>query len=136
MSKDSIKQTAEKLFAKSTHDVLWSNPKGEFFTSENIGALSLKTGQTLTKHERPVEKEAAAVDAVKPKKAEELIAEIPNIQTIELAELGRDVEAKGKNRTTVIAAYDERIKELTAAIEVTGAQTETTEGTGTTEGQE
>lgn len=136
MSKENLKQTAEKLFATSTHNVLWANPKGEFFTSENIGNLSLKNGQKLTKFERAEVKEVTDVDTVKPKKAEELIAEIPNIQTIELAELGRDVEAKGKNRTTVIAAYDERIKELTAAIEVTGAQTETTEGTGTTEGQE
>ena len=49
MSKDVNKQTAEKLFASTTHDVLWANPKGEFFTSENIGSLSLKAGQKLTK---------------------------------------------------------------------------------------
>lgn len=140
MSKDTNKQAAEKLFASTTHNVLWSNPKGEFFTSENIGALSLQAGQKLEKHERPQEKEATAeVTTVKPKSADALIAEIKNIATIEMAELGKDVEAKGKNRTTVIAAYNERIEQLTAALTVEGAKTETgaTEGaTGTQDGNE
>jgi hypothetical protein len=52
MDKTTTKQTAEKLFASTTHDVLWANPKGEFFTSENIGKLSLEAEQKLTKFER------------------------------------------------------------------------------------
>lgn len=120
MSKETNKQAAEKLFATTNHDVLWANPKGEFFTSENIGALSLKNGQKLEKFERSVKSEAEEVDTVKPKNAETLIAEAKNIESIELAQLAKDVEAKSKNRTTVIAAYDERIEELTAAIDVVG----------------
>lgn len=116
MSKDITKQAAEKLFASTAHDVLYANPKGEFFTSENIGALSLKPGQKLEKFERT--KQATEVPTIKPKSAEDLIAEIKNIATIDLAELGKDIEAKGKNRTTVIAAFDARISELTALIEV------------------
>ena len=53
MSKDTLKQTAAQLFASTAHQVLWANPKGEFFTSENIGNLSLKPGQKLEKFERP-----------------------------------------------------------------------------------
>lgn len=47
-----LKQEADELFASTTHNVLWANPKGEFFTSENAGNLSLKKGQKLTKFER------------------------------------------------------------------------------------
>ena len=60
MSKDTNKQTAEKLFATTAHDKLWANPKGEFFTSENIGALSLKKGQKLEFFERSKEDTAKA----------------------------------------------------------------------------
>lgn len=133
MNKETNKQAAEKLFATTNHDVLWANPKGEFFTSENIGVLSLKKGEKLEKFERSVKSESEEVETVKPKNAETLIAEIPNIQTIELAELGKDIESKGKNRTTVIAAYDKRIEELTAAINVVGkVETGTPEGTTAT----
>ena len=125
MSKDTLKQTAAQLFASTAHQVLWANPKGEFFTSENIGNLSLKPGQKLEKFERAAEKEAVEVPTVKPATAESLIANAKSIATIEMAELGKDVEAKGKNRTTVIAAFDERIAELTAAIPIVGATVET-----------
>ena len=125
MSKETLKQTAAQLFASTAHQVLWANPKGEFFTSENIGNLSLKPGQKLEKFERAAEKEAVEVPTVKPATAESLIANAKSIATIEMAELGKDVEAKGKNRTTVIAAFDERIAELTAAIPIVGATVET-----------
>lgn len=136
MSKDTNKQAAEKLFATTAHDVLWANKKGEFFTSENIGSLSLKLGEKLEKFERVAEKEAVEVPTVKPATAESLIANAKSIATIEMAELGKDVEAKGKNRTTVIAAFDERIAELTAAIPVVGATVETgVNGNEDTEGK-
>lgn len=54
IDKTTLKQEADKLFASTTHEVLWANPAGEFFTSVNIGSLSLKAGQKLTKYERPV----------------------------------------------------------------------------------
>lgn len=136
MSKDTNKQAAEKLFATTAHDFLWANKKGEFFTSENIGSLSLKLGEKLEKFERAAEKEAVEVPTVKPATAESLIANAKSIATIEMAELGKDVEAKGKNRTTVIAAFDERIAELTAAIPVVGATVETgVNGNENTEGK-
>lgn len=125
MSKDNLKQAAEKLFAATAHDVLWGNPKGEFFTSENIGKMSLKKDQKLTKFERSSDaveaKDNDASNVIKPKKAEDLINEAKEFETIEHVEIAKDIEAKAKNRTTVIAAYDERIAELTAAIDVVGA---------------
>ena len=132
MSKDTNKQTAIQLFASTAHDVLWANPKGEFFTSENIGKLSLKAGQKLEKFERT--EETQEIPTVKPASAESLIASVKDIATVELAELGKDIEVKGKNRTTVIAAFDERIATLTAAIEVKGAANET--GANATNGNE
>ena len=135
MSKDTNKQTAATLFAATAHQVLWANPKGEFFTSENLGSLSLKPGQKLEKFERPAEKEVIEAITVKPKKADDLIAEVKNIATIELAELGKDIEAKGKNRATVIAAFNERIAELTAIIPVVEPTDETGNGNEDTEGK-
>jgi hypothetical protein len=136
MSKDTNKQAAEKLFTSTTHNILWANKKGEFFTSENIGSLSLKPGEKLEKFERTSEKEANEVPTVKPATADALIANTKSIATIEMAELAKDIEAKGKNRTTVIAAFDERIAELTAAIKVVGATAETgANGNEDTEGK-
>jgi hypothetical protein len=51
--KPTLQEEANSLFASTSHKVLWGNPAGEFFTSENIGLLSLKPKQTLTKFERP-----------------------------------------------------------------------------------
>lgn len=142
MSKDNLKQAAEKLFAATTHDVLWGNPKGEFFTSENMGKISLEKDQKLTKFERAsntVEaKNNDASNVIKPKTAEYLINEAKELETIEQVELFKEIEAKAKNRTTVIAAYDERIAELTAAIDVTTEGTDTlvpTNGNEDTEGK-
>jgi hypothetical protein len=58
-----IKQEADALFASGTHNVLWANPAGEFFTTENMGNLSLKKGQRLTKYERS-EKAVKLVDDI------------------------------------------------------------------------
>lgn len=52
MAKETLKQTADKLFASTSHTKLWANPKGEFFTSENIAKLSLKKGQSLSEFQK------------------------------------------------------------------------------------
>lgn len=109
MNKDTNKQAAEKLFASTTHDVLFVNPKGEFFTSENIGALSLKTGQKLEKFERNPE----TPEKVKVLNQGETIAEILKVETIEGLKLFELDERKG-----VKAAYTDQLAKLTAAIEV------------------
>lgn len=114
MSKDTNKQAAEKLFATTAHDVLYVNPKGEFFTTENIGALSLKPGQKLQKFERDQEvSEAANEDKVYEVNAKNTIAKIKEAATLE------DLKAfEIDERKSVIEAYTKRLAELTEAIEV------------------
>ncbi|MDP2060371.1 MAG: hypothetical protein U1C58_06265 [Flavobacteriaceae bacterium] len=42
-----IKERAASVFETTAHDKLFANKKGEFFTSENLGNLSLKPGEKL-----------------------------------------------------------------------------------------
>ena len=132
MSKESIKQAADALFASTAHNVLWANQKGEFFTSENIGSLSLKAGEKLSKFERTAESAVTEERPVKPLNAIETIAKIMKVTSLkELAAFETD------ERKVVKIAYEGKLDQLTAAINVVGATTEIgTEGTteGTTEG--
>lgn len=111
MSKEIIKQEAEKLLATSNHDVLWANPKGEFFTSKNLGKLTLKEGETLTKFERTADvQEAPKADKIL---AVDAIAKIQDAKSLE------DLKAfEADTRATVKAAYDEKHAQLVAAINV------------------
>lgn len=125
MSKEIFKQAAAKLFASSTHNVLWANienPKQEFFTSENLGLLSLKSGEKLTKFERPEEKKTieATTSEKKELNANAAIAFIKMATSLEAIKLLETDERK-----SVKEAYDKKVIELTAAIQVTGAKTET-----------
>lgn len=53
MTEKEINKTAKELFEKRTEDVLYSNPRGEFFTNKNFCELSLKNDEKLTVHKRP-----------------------------------------------------------------------------------
>ena len=118
MSKDVNKQTAEKLFASTTHDVLWANPKGEFFTSENIGSLSLKAGQKLTKFERTEKSEKEAADVkVSEVNIKDTIAKIKAVDSLEALKAFESDERK-----SVKQIYDWKLKQLTEAITVVGAK--------------
>lgn len=64
-----------------------------------------------------MQEDAPKADGGKPKTADELIADINAADTAEAIEAIRDAEANGKNRTTVIAAADKRIFELSKADE-------------------
>lgn len=123
MSKETNKQTATQLFASTTHDKLWANPKGEFFTSENLGVQSLKKGQTLEKFERPQKEEVVEVPTVKPLSAVDSIKAIEEATTLEAL-----FPFETDKRTTVIAAYEAQHAKLIASIEVT-SETVGTEGT-------
>ena len=118
MSKDVNKQTAEKLFASTTHDVLWANPKGEFFTSENIGSLSLKAGQKLTKFERSEKSEKEVTDVKVPEvNIKDTIAKIKAVDSLEALKAFESDECK-----SVKQIYDWKLKQLTEAITVVGAK--------------
>ena len=118
MSKDVNKQTAEKLFASTTHDVLWANPKGEFFTSENIGSLSLKAGQKLTKFERSEKSEKEVTDVkVSEVNIKDTIAKIKAVDSLEALKA-----FESDDRKSVKQVYDWKLKQLTEAITVVGAK--------------
>ena len=121
MNKDTNKQAAEKLFASTAHNVLFANPKGEFFTSENIGSLSLKPGQKLEKFERNSE-----VDETKVKTLNQgdTIAEILKVETVEGLKPYELDERKG-----VKAAYTDQLAKLTAAIDVVATTVNETQNT-------
>jgi len=119
MSKDTIKQAAETLFATTAHEILWANPKGEFFTSENLASLSLKPGQKLIKFERP-EKATETASDKKELNANDTIAKIKAIDSLEGLK-----EFESDDRKSVKQVYDWKLKQLTAAIPVVGATTET-----------
>lgn len=118
MSKETIKQTAEKLFASTTHDVLWANPKGEFFTSENIGSLSLKAGQKLTKFERSEKSEKEVTDVkVSEVNIKDTIAKIKAVDSLEALKA-----FESDDRKSVKQVYDWKLNQLTEAITVVGAK--------------
>lgn len=124
MSKDTLKQAAEKLFATTAYQVLWANPKGEFFTSDNIAALSLKPGQKLEKFERPQDvpedEKVVALNATKTIEAIQKVASLEDLKAFE-----------GDERKTVKEAYAKKEAELIAAIKTAGATTETGAASGT-----
>ena len=132
MSKETLKQTAATMFASTAHQVLWANPKGEFFTSENIGSLSLKPGQKLEKFERPQDvpedEKVVVLNATKTIEAIQKVVSLEELKSFEADE-----------RKTVKEAYSKKEAELIEAIKVIEPKTVTgaTEGaTGTQDGNE
>lgn len=118
MSKETNKQAAEKLFATTAHDVLFANPLGEFFTSENLGSLSLKPGQKLEKFERPKEKASEEVEYEF--NAKDTVAKIKEVASLE------DLKAyETDTRKSVKEAYEKKHAELVASIEVTNGNEDT-----------
>lgn len=129
MNKKTNKQAADALFASTAHDTLWANPRGEFFTSENTGSLSLTTGEKLEKFERPA-KEASTQEKEYELNAKDTIAKIKATTSLEgLKTFDSD------ERKSVIVVYEAKKAELTAAIQVTGTTTETADGNADTDTQ-
>jgi hypothetical protein len=117
MNKESIKQEADKLFASTAHNVLWANPKGEFFTSENTGNLSLKAGEKLAKFERTEEKVIEGSSSEKKElNANDTIAKIKATTSLEALK-----EFESDERKSVKSVYEWKAKQLTEAIQVVGA---------------
>lgn len=117
MNKEKMQQAANQLFATTAHEVLWANPKGEFFTSENIGSLSLKKDEKLTKFERnekPSESKEVTLNATK------TIEAIENVETLEALKV-----FEADERKTVKEAFAKKEAELIQAIKVAKAQTGT-----------
>jgi hypothetical protein len=123
MIKEELKQTANELFASTTHNVLFANPRGEFFSSKNMGQIGLGSDEELVEFNRSTETEETPVQ---PLNAGETIAKIEAVTTVE------DLKAfEADDRKTVQAAYTEKLEKLIAGIHVVGATG--SEGTGAKE---
>lgn len=129
IDKITLKQEADKLFASASYKVLWGSPAGEFFTSEKLGTLSLKPGQKLIKFERPDKAIETASDK-KELNANDAIAKIKVIDSIEALKA-----FENDDRKSVKQVYGWKLKQLTAAINVVGAKTETGNGNADTDTQ-
>lgn len=132
MTKNQSKK-AQEIFSRDTEiSKLWMNPKGEFFTSENLGKGSLKKGEVLElvtrqtkivkeKYEHPIL--GRSVPDVKVK-----VGEITNQEALEKL---LQEEKEGQNRKGAKSAIRERLEALKA--DDTGSEqtedAEETEGT-------
>jgi hypothetical protein len=107
IDKITLKQEADKLFASTSHEVLFGSPAGEFFTSEENGRFSLKAGEKLIKFEKTETKELNANDT---------IAKIKATTSLEALK-----EFESDERKSVKSVYDWKAKQLIEAIQVVGA---------------
>lgn len=127
MSKETLRQTAEKLFATTAHEVLFGVASvNEFFTTENLAQLACKKGDKPIKFSRSdFEAQEAGKEAPKetksdvkktyPDNAKNTIAKIKATTTLEaLAEF----ETENEDRATVLSEIEKQKAELIAKLEV------------------
>ncbi len=136
MSKDNLKQAAEKLFASGAYKVLYGvESSGEFFTQESSAKLDCKKGETPVKFEK---KEAVKVDEPKvdqpekkvyPENSNATIAKVKETKT--LAELAV-FELETEDRKGVLAEIAKQKEKLIGELDVDQSAT----GTGTTNKEE
>lgn len=105
------KQKAVEIFeANPQLPKLWMNPKGEFFTSEDLARNSLVKGELLESIDRVFEVENPVIE--KEPTANELIAQIKAEKAIPQIEEIYLNEVDGKNRKSVIEVVEKRLEEL------------------------
>lgn len=116
-SKADLEKKAQGVFKDYPKaDKVFATTDGQFFLDENRANLHAGAkGKVIEIANEGTSEGESTKDTIKPKSAEDLITEAKAIETIDLVEVAKEIEAKGKNRTTVIAAYDARIAELKPA---------------------
>ncbi len=109
------KQTAQSIFDKNKDvDTLYMNPKGEFFTSKNLGLGSLKKDEKMETVKRALETSGSeggdeGDEYVSIPKLKEQVIAIPVIPVLEQMLLD---EQSGQNRKGAIEVIEARIQEL------------------------
>jgi hypothetical protein len=137
MSKDNLKQAAERLLASGAYKVLYGvESTGEFFTQESSAKLDCKKGENPVKFEK---KEAVKVDETKvdqpdviniyPANSKDTIAKVKETKT--LAELAV-FEIETEDRKGVLAEIAKQKEKLIGELDVDQSAT----GTGTTTKEE
>lgn len=122
MSKDNLKQAAEKLFASGAYKVLYGvESTGEFFTQESLAKLSCKKSETPVKFEKKdavkVQEttEAPADRKVYPMNSNNTIEKVKETKTLE--ELAA-FELETEDRKGVLAEIAKQKEKLIANLEV------------------
>jgi hypothetical protein len=105
------KKQAVELAKKHSVKELFMNNNGEFFTAENLAAISVGGKKELYAKIETSYNEASGLNS---KKADELIPLIATIESVEELQSILDAENADKKRSTVITAIEERVKELKA----------------------
>lgn len=104
-----IKEAAIEVFKSyPTAKKVFITPDGQAFLAKDRAKLHNKEVVTVERNE-VMEDEAVKLPAGDKKTAEQLVADMPSVETI--AEL--DVLAEGEKRKTVVAAIEARRTELT-----------------------
>lgn len=106
--KNTLKQEAQVIFGNLKNiDVLYANPKGEFFTRENYAENSLKKGEKLATfyRDQPVAEDHDFT-------VEELEQHLTSVKEIPVVEELLQKEQSGKNRSTAITALNDKLDEL------------------------
>ncbi|MFY0714124.1 hypothetical protein J1D01_10635 [Seonamhaeicola sp. NFXS20] len=114
-SKAELEKKAQAVFKNYPKaKKVFATTDGQFFLDQNRANLHAGAKGKVIEINDVIEEETEDT-SIKPKSAEALINEAKSIETIEAVEAAKEVETKGKNRSTVIAAYDARIDELKSA---------------------
>lgn len=115
-SKAELEKKAQEVFKNYPKaKKVFATTDAQFFLDQNRANLHAGAKGKVIEVVNDVIEEDTQDTSIKPKSAEALINEAKSIETIEAVEAAKEVEAKGKNRSTVIAAYDARIDELKPA---------------------
>lgn len=111
-SKAELEKKAQDHFKEYPKaDKLFATTDGQFFLDENRANLHAGAkGKVIEIENEGVSEDKS--DTKKPQSADALIEASKSIETIEAVEAAIVTETEGKNRTTVLAAYDARIEEL------------------------
>ena len=114
-----IKKQAAEVAEKNRLNVVFVNERGEFFSSENFVALSVKGDKAkYAKIEVDIvsddENEKGTNDLGE---VDEVITSIQAAESVEEVEAILKAEAEGKNRKTILEAGAKKINELTKSEE-------------------
>lgn len=105
------KQKAVQIFEEHPQlSKLWMNPKGEFFTSENLAKNSLGKGETLECIDRVLEVESPATE--QELTVDENIGQIEAEKAVSQVEQMLIDEQKGKNRAAIKKDAEKKISKL------------------------
>ncbi|AOR29545.1 hypothetical protein FORMB_25280 [Formosa sp. Hel1_33_131] len=110
-SKTELTEQSKAVFKNyPTAKVVFGTTDGQFFLNESHANIHATAEGKVFK----IENENIPSEGTKnkPANAADLIAVAATLETVEAVDAAKALELEGKNRATVLAAYDARIEEL------------------------